>query len=233
MAIFNTVYGGEWKRHPWSNTLIYYDFETASGSSVPNLWTLWNSYDGVATWVTFQTLSSWKKVAEITSNSRSNWIVTSSTTSVPTNFTIWAWIKGSSSSRSGVFWIDDWNANSYTRIEFNADGWSSNIQCYNGSWVIYWQSSTSVLDWSWHLVCWSYDWTSVFYKDTTALSPSYWHWSASTQAVATWKISVWHTWYAARDWSFVWQIWCFWLENKWWSLDELTKYYNSTKANYS
>lgn len=237
MPILNMIYwatwwGGWWK--PWANTLIYYDFETANWSNVPNLWTLGSTYDWVATWVTFSTLTSWKKVANYTSNTRTNGIVTSATMNAPSEFTIAFWINWPSSNtgRTGCF---GWSSSSAELdIQFNAVG-KIDTFVYNNGWIWEWKNNTTVLDGNWHFICWTYDSTNkyIISLDNSNLAFTNVEWNINNAPNVNWfNVKVWKTGNNSFDWSWIGQVWCFIIEDKARTAQEKLDYFNQTKWDY-
>lgn len=232
MPIINLVYEApEWWQ-PWANTLLYYDFENVNNNTVPNLWTLtW--MDATATNVTFDILSSWKKVATYTSNANANGIKTSWTMNTPSNMTMFFWVKWTWTSRYGTFWHT--NSNWEFSINFNADWGKTNCTLYNNNWVWYGKSSTITLDSNWHLLTWTYNSVdkNKVYLDKTLLSFTTSNWSQNNYTQLTWaNVYVGKTSNPSNNWSFVWQVWCFGIEDKSRTQQEIADYYDQTKADY-
>ncbi len=229
----------EWK--PWANTLLYYDFENDSWTTVTNKGTWWSTMNWTASWITFETLSSWKKVAQNTSSSRNNWIMSNWTQTVPSSVTQWCWIKSSSStsSRSWVFgfW---WNGGSYL-LDCNANGAWTQFIWYKAlpspeAWVFFALNSTSSTDGNWHLVTWTYDSVNgnKFYIDAQekTMTRNQWSTSSDPTVLQAMNIRIMQSNSTGNDWSFVWQCWCYWLEDKSWTSEDITNYYNQTKWDY-
>ena len=233
--LINTVTPSEFPRKPWANTLLYYDFENDSWTTVTNKGTWWSTMNWTATWVTFQTLSSWKKVAEITSSSRTYWIISNGTGTIPSNLTMVVWLK-SSSNHNNRSWTFGWNGtNVDVWLLFNADGWRTNFMSYVNWWNFYGKNGTVTTDGTWHLLVATCGWNdgNKLYLDGTLLSMAYSQWSASsTIGTATTNVKVGMSNNSSQDRSFAGQIWCFGVENKIWLSDEITVYHNSTKWNY-
>lgn len=229
----------EWK--PWANTLLYYDFENDSWTTVTNKGTWWSTMNWTASWITFETLSSWKKVAQNTSSSRNNWIMSNWTQTVPSSVTQWCWIKSSSStsSRSWVFgfW---WNAGSYL-LDCNANGAWTQFIWYKAlpspeAWVFFALNSTSSTDGNWHLVTWTYDSVNgnKFYIDAQekTMTRNQWSTSSDPTVLQAMNIRIMQSNSTGNDWSFVWQCWCYWIEDKSWTSEDIANYYNQTKWDY-
>ena len=224
MAIFNTVYGGEWKWKPWSNTLLY----------LPLNWNLndesWNWYNWTwSAWTEkYATLSSWLQVAEF-----SWWLsrVTTSFTQTPTTISL-RWYKSTSlsdpsvngyklyawqaSSDSGNWWrlrmvtssstqrLWYQNGSEEHQNQYNyKDTWVHMVATYNGSntlFYINWSLVYTYTSWM-NAQTWLYLWTSP--RDTTSTYSLYWYVSNVI------------------------------IEGKQRTAQEVAKYYNSTKSNYS
>lgn len=220
---------------PWANTVLYYDFEWDSWTSVTNKWTRGSSMNWTATWVTFQTLASWKAVAYKSDTSRSNWIKCNSINSLPSSFTWWAWAKSNSATnqRQALFW---WQSPWEWNIWLNADGWKTNCTTHDGNdWVWYGKSSTVTTDWNWHLITWTYDsvnWNQV-YKDGAALTFTTANWNyMNNTAISNAQLGCMCTSNTSYDWSFNWMVGCCWIESVRWTVQDISDYYDLTKANY-
>lgn len=231
MAIFNTVYGGEWKWKPWSNTLMYLPIDSDDTNSTVYDHS-WNSKNN--TWygtASYDTLTSWKKVINLT---WSNWIYIDEAiiTSQPCTVNVWVY--------------RDWSQNNDATI-FVEQNWHDEI------WIVACYYSTNIAGFYWDTSSWRnfsnqfnssdktrYNLVLTLWNNTITM---YINWEQKSQA--TWNTPV-FTWVPASSLWFArsvvvdvnyrfmkWKIWAVILENKVRTLDEITKYYNSTKANYS
>ena len=226
---------------PWANTLVYYDFETDTLPTITNKGTWWSSMDGTASNITIQTLASWKKVAENTSNSKNNWIISNWTQTVPSAVTQWCWIK-TATATNNRWWSFGFNwSNGIYLLEANSNGAGTWFQWYKlnpspEAWVFFAGTGTSVSDGNWHLVTWTYDALNgnKFYVDGNVQTMSYNQWSTSSDptALLAMNIRVMKTSNNGYNWSFVWQCWCYWLEDKSRTAQEISDYYNQTKWDY-
>jgi hypothetical protein len=85
-------------------------------------------------------------------------------------------------------------------------------------------------------VTWTYDTLNgnKFYIDKNVQTMSYNQWSASSDPTVLWamNIRVMKTSNDGYNWSFVWQCWCYWLENKVRTVQEVADYYDQTEWNY-
>ena len=223
MAIFNTVYGGEWKWKPWANTLVYYNFD--------DNWANWYVTDmswnwhNLTSWTqpTYEQLTSWKYCWVSDWSARVYW---SSFSATSDEFTLLYYINITNLSQAGKFWLMfKWNEN------FSAlygTGYNPNLTVWNTAWA------TGIVGWlnptvnTWYHFC-------VVGNKTENTCKVYVNWTLSgtdTYNQSWWTLQIYL--FGSNAWD---NCKCkldeVILENKAWSLDEITKYYNSTKANYS
>ena len=229
MAIFNTVYGGEWKWKPWANTLICYDFENDSWTTVINSWNLGSAMNATSSSVTYTTLASGKKVAvysDANGGIKSNWTI-----NIPSNFTFAFWISWNQTIRQWGFWINNWSDD--WQFWFNADGYNFNLYSWVGSWKFAARSNTNFLDNDRHLIMWTYNWaTNKIYVDNSEITPIIAQWNMNNSPIfSNWYVYVGKS--TLANYSFIWQCGSFILEDKARTADEVANYYNKTKKNYS
>lgn len=229
MPILNMVYyaaewGGGWQ--PWADTLLYYDFEHTS-------WTTETDVVGNYNWTynstpTIWTLSSGKKYFD------TEWNKYCYTNSVISNLNynnctvnVWLYIQNfNSKSRFGQ---TRWNTPNGQWTIFLEDN-SSWFQCClwpTSNWI-WWLSKTYLTGWT-NLVL-TNDWTTFkVYSNGTQIgtkSSASWSWSRKL-----------YIWVATAYW---WELAAIWdtrfgsmiIENKVWTQQDITDYFNSTKSNY-
>ena len=217
MAIFNTVYGGEWKWKPNDNTIAYYPL--TSDTTVNDMKGIGTAYNLTNTNVTFWT-NQWVSCANFNSNSR----LENTSAPVWTNRTLCAWVYALSNSNN-KWVICTWN-NSNTNILWCSvwSTWVANMsdwQNYNIKW-------TTTITWWWHLITVTLSnwWASILYVDWVQEN-SYTFNIGSGNYICVWAKSIQHSE------KYYWYISAVIVESVAWSANEVAKYYNSTKANYS
>ena len=214
MAIFNTVYGGEWKWHPWSNTIAYYSFndQWADGYVKNMYWNLPNLSDwtqptySLVSWSNYCGVSSW--------SSRPRKSITIDTS----DYTVMYWFNVTDINQSQRF-ISSFS----TTREYGFLYWDKHIKCWNGGSIVDGISSPVADRWyHWAMV---FEWnTAKFYIDGNLITTySTDHWNSWTFVLfgASWDSN-----------NFIWKIDDCIIENKVWTADDITAYYNKTKSNY-
>ena len=225
MAIFNTVYGGEPKWKPWSNTIAYY----------PLKWNLndysWHNYNWtLAVWTLTYPSNEYAQLTNVVARFP-NWYWTSTTDEM----TISMRLKDVSTSGSG------WTSNLFALWLDGEGGWWWGFQLYYNNWnytayaVTWWASKNtsaySISSWVWHNII-----MTIKPNDKLSL---YIDWNLKNQVDVTSPIRMsWHSWiwtnsYTNNAPTISWYLSNIINENKVRTVDEITKYYNSTKANYS
>lgn len=238
MPIINMVYKKKkwWK--PWANTIAYRPLESNANDIV---W--WYNWTNIS-WISYETLSSWKKVAKTTAESANINIPWSSLLPIlsSNDFTISFWIytkwvvsESSSTNYALLFWI--WkDSYPYTWPQVFLNKWHQ----WWGNWWIrflpefmaHWATSTSnynsILE----------KWTHIFYIRENWVFKWYINNSLETTETLSLTYWTWDKWFLFCRWD-VWQqqkIWSMWsefiLEKKARTEEERTKYYNQTKWNY-
>ena len=206
-----------WK--PWSNTIAYLKLEQNTNDSS------WKWNNGTGTNITYTTLSTWKKVATLNWSSRvdfssslfSSWSFTTS---------MWIYWNGLTSS-SGALYVIMGNAanDSQWLIEdyHNYSGWYLRTSMNRGAGV---HTRYGYSDRTWFLYTVTYNGSSVStYKNGSLLGTA----SASFGWVRNFYL-----WYRVynNDRYWIWYFSDFICENKARTAQEVTDYYNLTKANY-
>ena len=219
MAIFNTVYGGEWHWTPWSNTIAYYPLTSVTTTSDMK-WS-WTAYNLTKNWtVTFWT-NAGVDCASFNSSGLYNTSFSQLQWTSARTYNFWAYDNKDSDTWQGLYiyqWTSSTNkmvliarTNTYFISQYGSSWnfWNTNWKSWNNHTITY---DGTKFEW---LINWVSKWTWAYTINT--------QWSE----LSIWK-NVGNTW-----WSFVWYISNVIVENKVWTSDEITKYYNSTKANYS
>ena len=220
MAIFNTVYGGEWKWKPWANTIAYYplnwNLNDSSGNwynSIASWWTLSypsNKYLQLSSWYSrFQSPLWW-------------WVLTS-------ELTISVWEKDIPyNSENTIFciWVDGISGSWWCyRLLWN--NWGYKVWTTNGiTWI-----ETSVYpttSWIWHhlvAILKPSNYIKIYIdgtlKETKTISYN--------PRNPWWYMALWQT---TTSQSISWYLDEIILENKERTAEKISKYYKSTKWNY-
>jgi hypothetical protein len=224
MAIFNTVYGGEPKWKPWTNTIAYYKFD---GDSLDYSWNWYN----VTSVTSYDTLSSWIKVAYFSgklSTSNTNTNLWYDLFKVDQDITISFYVKPSS------FWSE------WTRPLYISGNWSyrvSRINVYSNKlewglwnwWFNYATFSTSISTSAFRHIVLVYNHTNKtvsMYKNWTLVSTVSTSWYSlftdCTQAI------IWYDhWYNSSEY-----MWETIFEKSLRTAEQVANYYNLTKSNY-
>ena len=211
MAIFNTVYGGEWKWKPWSNTLLYLPLNQNANDETGN-YTITNSNVTFSDNYAVFNGSSAKLVS--TSNIALTW---------NPSFTFSMWIYHTRTNTDVIFGI--WPRSAWKVVWIFLDSSKINIWKYN-SWDI--STTATVATNTWINLIMTSDWTTTKIYSNWILIYN----SNITYDIWSWILMVWANSFDNSNYWW-WRISKFILENKTWSENEITKYYNSTKANYS
>ena len=224
MAIFNTVYGGEPKWKPGSNTIAYYPLTSTTTTSdmkwSGTAYNLTNSGN-----VTFWTYN-WVSCAYF--NGTTNWYLynTSLSFSYPSEQTVcvWMYISGTSSwVYQAIYhiWIVGWT-------------WKLGSWFRYGTWLSLsgWTGSSEVIkswniNWAWHLLANITNWnSSIQYLDWVQYQSNTNSLSATQSGIYLWGAqntsSDRLTWYESE----------LIVENKARTSDKVMAYYNQTKSNY-
>lgn len=217
MAIFNTVYGGEWKWKPWSNTIAYYKLETDTKDYS------WNNRDLTNSWVTFVSSIWWATIPvwyfNWSSRAYINWA-----TQLNTWYTISLWQKWN----TGAFIFDLRNNNEYWQwVMMIHESWYFKLRQQKASnaeeeysrtddnnrnhWVLTWTGSV------WTIY---FNWTQV--KQATINN------SINTSNS---NLSLWSR-YSGNTNNWTWYISNFIVESSVWSAQEVLNYYNKSKSKY-
>ena len=222
------IYPATWK--PWANTLLYIPMDTASGTTDQS-----NYHRTYTTsWLTHTTFNG------VDCYQNSNW-----------NINLWtsatSWLVPSSLEFTANFWVYKPNTTSWTAIFAWAvqSSYFQSIQFNENQKIQYdwWNPSTT--EWriadnnarwttSWHLLTITIkDWVNSFYIDSNLIGTNSW---GANNWFGAWHTNIqqWIYIYAARNGSWVWSwyVWEVIMEDKWWSSDDITKYFNQKKWNY-
>lgn len=229
MAIFNTVYGGEPKWKPWSNTLAYYDFENDTGTTTVNKASTWSTYD----WTfhstpTYWTTAAGKKYFDCGGN---NWSVISS---IPINYgsvTLFMWLCRPSFQNKIAFWTY-WFWASWNQIVCVDDNTKINDLCIwnvNNAFT-----SGKISTTGWHNVIMTNDGTNAkLYVDWTLEDTKTWSTWNVNQQFLIWNCAIWNNPSDIRsNLCFNGYFWALWFENVVWDETAAANYFTKTKANY-
>ena len=199
-------------RKPWENTIAYYQFDWNLNDSSGNGRNLFQSGGTF----TFSTTSKWWKYVQ---TNKSTW-------STEMSVNIWTSITVS-------YRANTWNVtNRYEVTHFDMDYLA---RCWNASWNMKaagnWYQINFWTDlWNWHYYTLVKSWNTVtWYKDWV----QFWTITQSSSWTNKYRLnSVTYTDNSYWNYSSEIKMWELIIENKSWSVDEITKYYNSTKNNY-
>lgn len=226
MAIFNTVYGGEWKWKPWSNTIAYYPLTTITTTS--DMKGSGTAYDLTNWWdVTFWTYN-WVNCAHFGGTATSSRLYSSTSLFTwSSTFTVNLWYRATDTMNwhNNIFsvWTANWT-NSFVI-------WINNP---NSQWTLYvwwWNNDRN----AWYLM--EQDkWYNITYTHDNWTIKVYVNWNLEYTWSVSFTIQNWFTWLwtsvYSRD-GMIWNLSEVIVESAEWTSDEVAKYYNSTKANYS
>ena len=232
MAIFNTVYGGEWKWKPWSNTMAYRPLEENGNDYSSN----WNNLTNFA-WVTFSTLSSWKKYAIFSGTETWNTCKAYTSSTSTTNYwTFSVWAKPENNWNNHYFMFTSWSQTS-TSVNFRLiTAWASTYQVASNSsnhtFSSYSSSVSPINDWNWHhfVVTISASTISLYIDNVLKGSTT----NSTPNETGTGVMSLW-TYVDTGGTSDFWYKWWFSeaiFEKSIWTTDDISSYYNKTKKNY-
>lgn len=210
MAIFNTVYGGEWPWKPWANTMLYLPMKT--------------NFDD-ATWNNIMT-NSWATITTL------NWVscwyfynstLTCSASPLATNNkTISIWLNITTLSSNWVIWSNHSGAASWDYIRFSSGEWILG----STYWWSAWDTKTTTLppENTWFHLVWS-GWN--FYLNWTDVTTTQWTVAAYTQGYpyTIWRQNNWGN-------TYYWYMSELIVEDKIRTAQEIANYYNQTKSNY-
>lgn len=217
MAIFNTVYGGEWKWKPNANTIAYYPLTSATTVNDMS----GNNHNLTNTSISFGTYQ-WVDCASSSAARRYLWV----SWVVWATYSCWTYWSGSytwNSSYACVF--SQWN--NWPSVMTSKDG----SKPYNNNIWLYYVGTDKATDCGsggWHNIVVTIDWTSAKIYWDGELKNSI---SSNTLPSGDLYMFAFSTNLSGGDW-YLWGISEFIVESKVRTADEITKYYNSTKWNY-
>jgi hypothetical protein len=228
MAIFNTVYGGEWSWKPWTNTLFYYNIDDNDTTSTlyDKTWNLNMTWNAAPTYSTDSKVGRyvhWFSTSVFAKASKYVNFGTEYTMSCLVYFdSSWSWwvlfAQWESSSLLPNKTLEFWDTSVYFRTARSSP---QQIDSQSNPWTNKWSVYTFVCSQTWNYrriyVNGSQIATTTYLNDTTlnGAYPSIWVWSQST-----WSSPM--QWYMKNLLG----------ENKAWSEDEILNYYNKTKSKY-
>lgn len=226
------AYIGEYKWKPWENTLAYYPLEIDTKDYS------WNSRDGTNSNVTFSNgIATFNGINSQVTISDASWQRPTS------NFTILAWFRCAGANNYNdsqeIVWKHQNRAASYSNFFYAISVWADKKAVWwfaNGSsWSFYpWTSNYSIEYNTWYLWVITNDWTTkTLYINweqqvqSTGISTTT---STSSIPLIIWAAE--YSWGSAHHINFNWNISKVILENKTWTAQEISDYYNQTKSNY-
>ena len=219
------VYPAWWK--PWANTIAYYPLNWDANDYS------WNSRNLTATDITYNTLSSWLKVAYL--NWSSSYAIINNQSISMSECTLNIWIKRWQISNSETWWsIWYWGDAAYRISPNSSTEWNLWHLLYANWWVFQWTNNTWIRNWEWaNYVSVTTSSGNKFYVNGQEVALSYSRWNSSIgfgtrnfNNIVIWKhptISADRTKWEASNWI---------IEDKARTAEEVAKYYNLTKAKY-
>lgn len=228
-----------YKREPTADTLFYYEFEQnwTDSSGKGNNATPSN--------VTYE-LVWWQYVVKSVANSSSVSFSWALWASIGTwDFTASFWLYPINPWSSSYWWYNcpmvfgffNWNNYPYVWPSIFYDPrwqnwwWDKFLVRTSGNANYYYWNASSLYNWWHHIVFTRISWTAYFYVDSVL------QWSfASTDNFST--TNLWYVFsrYESNWRQYWWSAWAKWdkyiLEKKWWTAQEISDYYNSTKSIY-
>lgn len=220
-----------WK--PWSNTIMYLPLEKD-----------WNDYSGnnhnlTWSWTPAYTISWWTK--QVTSfNGSTLWMINSLSWSY-TNYTFNVRAKPTSYSNAHLLWnanASSWQDNIYLTwchtsypIWWNHDfGFQYRVWSWSYT-VLYWTANRTLNAWYNFCVIGSSSWVTWYVNGTQIFTTS----ASSAIKLVSWQNDIWWF-YRIDQWTkwdyFNWYMSEFIFENKTWTAQEISEYYNDTKSKY-
>lgn len=202
----------------WTTKLLLHLNGNANDSS-------WNSNNGTATNVSWVGGKLWSGSASF--NGTTSNIASSYSPNITSAITFNFWYK-TSANYSGGSWVMLW------KFPWSWDNYWVWLNTSNQlTFFVWWSSNWSVSDtvtsnnWQWNMVTALYNWTNIqLYKNWVLI----WQ-TASWTSSPTWNMSIWRFW--DFNWFyFNWQIDECIIENRWWSVQEIKKYYTFAKWLY-
>ena len=210
-----------WK--PWADTIAYYPLTSITQTTDQS----WNNLNGTVSWtITFWT-NLWVDCASF--NWWSNYIVVPYNSRMNTNtFTLSVWLTKSNAS--------DWNKWAISRWNFNNHWWDFALCNYvntnGGTFMINdgHSSAFTMFDWTnkWVNVILTYNWSvgEAYVNSNKVLTYN----KTFDMSSLTTRFNIW--WYYNSNYCWQWNISEIIRENKIWTAQEISDYYNQTKWNY-
>jgi hypothetical protein len=218
MAIFNTVYGGEWGWWaPSSSVTARYKFAWDSKDYS------WNNRD--ASWANVTYSSSWNLNYAVFNWSSSyllanNWLSSS-------NYTVSVWMKSSQTS-AGYMILTNGSGNNMQSLALNYSNSKLHPDQYCWIWSSNWfATSINVWDWKRHNVISIRNWTTWYIYVDWVLA---WSWTV-TSNLYTDQWSIWAQKYYNQRW-YSWAMSNLIIDQSPRTVDEVYNYYKATKSAY-
>ena len=202
---------------PWANTIAYYPLD--STNTVNDL--SWNNHTLTASWT-----YSFDSLAVHFSTIWDNYLICSDVAviTIANNMTWQCWVKADDNSSKPCFWVMSAVTDCWWNATWNEASGAYRMECLAWSY----SADSDVWDWTtWHLYTVVLaNWVFTLYIDCvpTATANNWWTY-AQTLYLKINKI-----WWMTNRWKA--QYSKFIIEDKGWTTDEMTAYYNQTKSLY-
>ena len=204
---------GWWQ--PWADTIAYYPLTTASTVNDES----WNSHTMSQYWGTFWTYWWVDCLSLSSSNYLSCTISQLPQWNNPITISCWCWINDISWEQ-WIFWYGRNGRHRSFQFAYHTDYFW--VRTYQDDCVI---SSYSSYTWKWIYITWTSDWSSVKFYINWQLQQTASHsqdMQDTTLYIWKWIVNYWMTWYISN---------CI-VENVAWTQQEISDYYDITKAKY-
>lgn len=195
---------------PWANTMIYYEFDWNLNDSS------WNNRNWMGGW----TITYWTNYADLTS-----WKIAVPNLTLPVWCTISFWFKCNSTSWQ---WMVDMINNSQNKIVYRLQMSTNKFNATSDFPSYQWWANLWPYDTSWHHSVAVFGTDNIRYYYDNTLIATHTKWSGSVTTGGNYIGAGWNgTW--VNPWLYAWY---FIVEDKWWTAQEISDYYNLTKWNY-
>ena len=215
-----------WWWHPWANTVAYYPLD--STNTVNDL--SWNNYTLTTSHTnpTFWTYQ-WVDCASFNGSNTELKTVSVNPWTYWSSFTVSCWVYGTATwdrvPICNVYYNSTW-LNRQIRAH---SSWSSIFEFNGTSWTntSFWISANAQ---AWHNLLFTANGNNI----TTYVDGAQVATGTNTKWNNNWTFTIWCGWDEADGyfWWFNWWLSNVIVENKVWTVDEVSEYYNQTKANY-
>jgi len=236
MAIFNTVYGGEWKWKPWANTIAYYPLTSTSTTSDMswNWYTLSKSWSGNTAFWNYW----WISCLYIEKSATYYSAITTVSASGGLTMNIWYYsLNTPQYDNAGIIWTN--NTNPVTTNDNRCVSIiHANGRPNNKYWIVWYVDDSlntttttttyNITNWSWHNLCFTFVGTTwILYVDWVqiwTLTKTMWYDQQNYLCISK----------KTKDYdrSIRWYVSNAIFESKTRTVQEVSDYYNKTKSNY-